>query len=184
MSTSIALLRRELGVYFVSPMAYIILTAMLFVSGLAFNGALQSAAANRLPADYLPTLFFIIWIIVLSSPLITMRLVAEEKNRGTIETLMTAPVSEAQLILAKFSAAVVFLVYLLFLTGFYPIILSMYGDVDLGAVACGYFGAVLAGAMMFSIGIFISSLCPNQITAGITSPCRSMSGSTRPRCRS
>ena len=167
MRTSFALLRRELGVYFVSPMAYLILTALLFLTSLGFNDAMARAATNLLPADYVQTLMFILWVIVIASPLITMRLVAEEKNRGTIETLMTSPVSEFQVVGAKFGAALVFLAYLLSLTLFYPIIMSMYGEIDLGAVLCGYVGIMMVGALMFSIGIFISALCENQITAGI-----------------
>ncbi len=169
MTAWFALLRRELGVYFVSPMAYIILTALLLVSGLAFVSSVERFASDKLPADYVPTLFFIVWIIVTASPLVTMRLIAEEKSRGTIEILMTAPVSEPQVVLAKFSAAVTFLLYLLLPTLVYPVILSLYGQVDLGAVACGYAGVVLVGAVVFSIGLFISSLCTSQVTAGIVS---------------
>ncbi len=162
-----ALLRRELGVYFVSPIAYIILTALLFFSGSVFASQISEAAARRLPFDYASTLAMICWVVVVGSALITMRLVAEEKNRGTLEIMLTSPVTEGQFVLAKFAAAMVLLAYLLLPTLAYVLVVSMYGQVDAGAVACGYLGVLLVGAFMFSIGIFVSSLCSSQVTSGI-----------------
>jgi ABC-2 type transport system permease protein len=167
MKNYLALTRRELGVYFVSPMAYIILTALLFVSALVFVSSMGILAANRLPVDYSPTLLAVMVIVVFSSSLITMRLIAEEKSKGTLEIILTAPVSDAAFVLAKFSAAMVLLAYLLVLTVGFLIIISRYGAVDLGAVACGYLGVFFLGAVMYSVGLFISSLCSSQITAGV-----------------
>ena len=162
-----ALLRRELGVYFVSPLAYIILTALLFISGWAFAGSVRGAVAARAPGDYQATILFINVIITLTSALITMRLIAEEKSKGTIEILLTAPVSEAQVVLGKFAATLVLLAYLLVPTLGYALILARYGSVDFGQVFCGYFGVMLLGGAIYSIGLFISSLCTSQITAGV-----------------
>jgi ABC-2 type transport system permease protein len=162
-----ALARRELGVYFVSPIAYIILTVLLFFSGLVFAYQVDLAATNRLPFDFSSTLAGICWVVVVASALITMRLVAEEKSRGTIEIMLTAPVTETQFVLAKFAAALVLLAYLLLPTVAFVLVVSMYGQVDAGAVACGYLGVLLVGAFMFSIGIFVSSLCSSQVTAGM-----------------
>ncbi len=167
MSNFLALARRELGVYFVSPMAYIILTALLVVAGLVFVFSVSAAAAERLPADYAPTLQWTCVVVALTSALVTMRTVAEEKSRGTIEIVLTAPVTEAQFVLAKFAAAMVLLSYLLAVTAGFALILSRYGQVDWGAVACGYLGVLLVGAVTYSAGIFISSLCTSQITAGV-----------------
>jgi ABC-2 type transport system permease protein len=161
-----ALLRRELGVYFVSPMAYIVLVPLLFFSGLTFHSTLVDVA-NVAPMDYRGTLQMIALMNVLVSALITMRLIAEEKNKGTLEILLTAPVSEAQVVLGKFAAAVVLMAYLILPTVGYAVIVSQYGQVDGGAVACGYFGLLLMGAVLYSIGIFISSLCSSQVTAGV-----------------
>jgi ABC-2 type transport system permease protein len=163
----LALTRRELGVYFVSPMAYIILTALLLISGLVFYTAMGNAVQQRLPVDFSGTLAFIVYIIVLTSPLVTMRLIAEEKNKGTLEIMLTAPVSDAAFVLAKFAAAMVLLAYLLVLTLGYLVIISRYGPVDYGAVACGYFGVFLVGAVIYSIGLFVSCLCGSQVTAGV-----------------
>jgi len=167
MRTFLAMTRRELGVYFVSPMAYIILTALLLLSGWVFYLSMGNALSNQLPADFSPTLSWLAYIVVLSSPLVTMRLIAEEKNKGTLEIILTAPISDAAFVLAKFAAAMVLLAYLLVLTLGYLVIISRYGLVDYGAVACGYFGVFLAGALVYSIGLFVSSLCGSQITAGV-----------------
>ncbi|HXX92216.1 MAG TPA: ABC transporter permease subunit [Planctomycetota bacterium] len=167
MSKFAALVRRELGVYFVSPTAYIILTALLFISGWVFHSSVESFVSNRLPSDYQPTLLFIEVVIVLTSALVTMRLVAEEKSRGTLEILLTSPVTEAQVVLGKFLATLVFLAFILLPTVGFAIILARYGSVDFGQVFCGYLGVMLLGAAIYSIGLFISSLCMSQITAGM-----------------
>lgn len=167
MRTFLALTRRELGVYFVSPMAYIILTALLAISGGVFYSAMGNAAAQRLPVDFSQTLAFIVYIVVLTGPLVTMRLIAEEKNKGTLEIILTAPIGDAAFVLAKFAAAMVLLAYLLVLTLGYLVIISRYGPIDPGAVTCGYFGVFLVGAVMYSIGLFVSSLCSSQVTAGV-----------------
>jgi ABC-2 type transport system permease protein len=161
------LVRRELGVYFVSPMAYVILTALLFVVGGTFVASLEGFVAARLPVDYRMTLQTLVLMVVLTSSLVTMRLVAEEKSKGTLEMILTAPISEAEFVLAKFAAALVLLVTLLLPTAGYVVIVSAYGQVDGGAVFCGYLGILLLGAVMYSIGLFISSLCVSQVTAGI-----------------
>lgn len=167
MRTFLALTRRELGVYFVSPMAYIILTALLAIAGGVFYTAMGNAASQRLPVDFAQTLAFIVYIVVLTGPLVTMRLIAEEKNKGTLEIILTAPISDAAFVLAKFAAAMVLLAYLLVLTLGYLVIISRYGLVDYGAVACGYFGVFLVGAVMYAIGLFVSALCSSQVTAGV-----------------
>lgn len=167
MRNLVALARRELGVYFVSPMAYVILTGLLFVTGLNFYYEVKAFADNRIPISYLGTLSVIVVLVILVCPLVTMRLIAEEKNRGTIELLMTSPVTETQVVLAKYLSALCFLAYLLLPTVGYAILVSRYGDVDWGAVMTGYAGVMLAGGCIFAIGIFISSLCGSQVTAGI-----------------
>ena len=167
MKTFLALTRRELGVYFVSPMAYIILTALLVISGLVFVSTMGAAAANQEPVDYRGTLQWLMMILVITTPLVTMRLIAEERKQGTLEIILTAPISDLSFVLAKFAAAMVLLGYLLVLTVGYLIIISRYGPVDAGAALCGYLGLFLVGGVLYSIGLFISSLCSNQVTAGV-----------------
>ncbi len=167
MKNFLALTRRELGVYFVSPMAYIILTVMLLLAGWLFVTSISFFATNQLALDYSPTLAAIMVIVVATSALVTMRLIAEEKSKGTLEIILTAPISDATFVLAKFAAAMVLLAYLLILTIGYLVIVSRYGKVDYGAVASGYVGVFILGAVMYSVGLFISSLCSSQITAGV-----------------
>jgi len=167
MRNFLALTRRELGVYFVSPMAYIILTALLLFTGRTFVGSMAMRAAAQAPVDYRDTLQFLVIVVILTSPLVTMRLIAEEKSKGTLEIILTAPISDAAFVLAKFVAAMTLLIYLLAPTVGYIVIVSRYGPVDVGAVVCGYLGILLLGAVLYSIGLFISSLCSSQITAGV-----------------
>ena len=162
-----ALARRELGVYFVSPMAYVILTAMLLVSGYVFVSTMADFSARRLPVDYLVTLSSISFIVVISSGLVTMRLIAEEKSRGTLEIALTAPVTETQFVLGKFAGALVQLAAQLLMTAGFVVLISRYGQIDLGAVLCGYLGVMLVGAVIYAIGLFVSSLCTSQVTAGM-----------------
>ncbi len=167
MSRLAALVRRELGVYFVSPLAYITLTALLLISAVAFYGSVKGAVAARAPGDFQGPLFAVVMVVIFSSPLVTMRLIAEETSKGTIEILLTAPVTEAQVILSKFLATIALLVFLLAPTFGYALILARYGSVDFGQVFCGYLGVLLLGGALYSLGIFVSSLCSSQITAGL-----------------
>lgn len=166
MSNLAAICRRELGVYFVSPVAYIILTFILLLAGANFTGRVSEFSAQSTPMTWEPVLMWIAFVVALSSALVTMRLLAEEKSRGTLEIMLTAPVTEFQFVAGKFLATLLLLVYLVLPTAAYPILLSPYGQVDVGALACGYLGILLVGAVVYSIGLFISSLCTSQVTAG------------------
>jgi ABC-2 type transport system permease protein len=163
----IALVRRELSAYFISPMAYIILTAMLAVSGFTFYSLMLGYAQTHQPAQMGGTLNWLVFLLTLVCPLITMRLIAEEKNRGTIETMMTAPIGEWQFVLAKYVAAVLFVAYLLLPTSFYAAFIGAYGWLDFKGMLAGYLGVMLTLGAVLSIGLFISSLASNQITAGV-----------------
>ena len=167
MTNFLALLRRELGVYFISPMAYVVLTALLGLSGAIFYASVSQFALNQAAFSFAITLNGLVWIIVVTSALITMRLIAEEKVKGTLEIILTAPVGDATFVLAKFAATMFLLAYLVIPTLGYPILISGYGPVDWGATLSGYVGVFLVGAVVYSIGLFISSLCSSQITAGI-----------------
>lgn len=161
------LARKELGTYFSSPMAYIILTFYLLLTGFFFYSNLNTYAANEMPAHYEDTFSILAFITVLVTPLITMRLLAEETNKGTIETLLSTPLSDFEIVFAKFLSSVTFYVFLLMPTLLHIIIMAKYTSVDIPSVMSGYLGLVLTAASLFSIGILISALCSNQITAGI-----------------
>ena len=157
--------KRELGSYFNSPIAYIFITVFLGLSGwLFFKGFFVVGEASlRMLFGILP------WIFLFFIPAVTMRLWAEEKKSGTMELLMTLPVTDAEAVLGKYLASLVFLVLSLALSLVIPIFVALLGDPDPGQVAGGYLGAVLMGGAFLAIGLFISSLTQNQIVAFIIS---------------
>ncbi|MFW6148041.1 MAG: ABC transporter permease subunit [Thermodesulfobacteriota bacterium] len=157
------ILKKELGVYFVSPIAYIVISIFLLVTGWFFFSAffLFNQADLRGFFGLLPvTLSFLI-------PAITMRLFSEELNVGSYEILLTLPVTSVDVILGKFLASVAFIGAMLLPTLAYPISVSFLGRLDWGPVAGGYIGALLLGAAFSGVGLFVSSLTKNQIIAFI-----------------
>jgi ABC-2 type transport system permease protein len=155
--------RKEFKSYFVSPIAYIVISIFLLVTGWFFFSIffLYGQANLRNFFALLPIIFsFVI-------PAITMRLFSEEFNIGSYEILLTLPVTFWDVVLGKFLAGVGFLVCILIPTVAYPITVSFLGQLDWGPVLGGYMGAVLLGATFTAIGLFASSLTRNQITAFI-----------------
>ena len=155
--------KKEFGVYFVSPIAYIVISIFLLVTGWFFFSAffLFNQANLRGFFGLLPiTLAFLI-------PAITMRLFSEELNVGSYEILLTLPVTSLEVILGKFLASVAFIAAMLVPTIAYPITVSFLGQLDWGPVAGGYTGVLLLGAAFSAIGLFVSSLTRNQIIAFI-----------------
>ncbi len=155
--------RKEFNSYFVSPIAYIVISIFLLVTGWFFFSTffLFNQASLRNFFELLPIIFsFVV-------PAITMRLFSEEFNIGSYEILMTMPVTFWDAVLGKFLAGVAFLVCMLIPTVSYPITVSFLGQLDWGPVLGGYIGAILLGGAFTSIGLFASSLTRNQITAFI-----------------
>ena len=155
--------RKEFRSYFVSPIAYIVISIFLLVTGWFFFATffLFGQATLRNFFSLLPIVFsFVI-------PAVTMRLVAEELNVGSYEILMTMPVTFTDVVIGKFLAAVAFVVAMLIPTLAYPITVSTVGQLDWGPVVGGYIGAVLLGSAFCAIGLFASTLTRNQIIAFI-----------------
>ncbi len=155
--------KKELKSYFDSPVAYIVITIFLLISGWFFFNDLflVNEASVR-------NLFSIIpFIFMFFVPAITMRQISEEKKSGTIEILVTLPVKDYQIVLGKFLAGLTLLGVALALTWVYVLILSALGNVDFGSAAAGYLGLILLGAAYLSVGLFTSSLTQNQIVAFI-----------------
>ena len=169
MKTTFALYRREMGVYFVSPMAYIILTGIMLIFGLDFWSRTRFATMMNAPFIFSQALFSVAGLMIFVAPLVTMRLIAEEKGRGTFETLMTSPVTELQVVLAKYGATVTFVLFLLLPTVAHAILASKYGTIDVTEVCSGYIGLFLTTASLLAIGLFVSSVCNSQVTAGVIS---------------
>jgi ABC-2 type transport system permease protein len=174
MQAFVTLVRRELGGYFVSMTGYVLISATLLLLGASF--ALLAKLLNTDPADVpLTELFYkaqFFWLVLLLvSPLITMRTFAQEKHTGTFETLMTTPVGDLQVVLAKFTG--VFLFYLLLWAPLwsYPWILHRFtGDaalLDWGPMGTTYLGIALFGAAYMAMGCFASALTRSQIIAAM-----------------
>ncbi len=154
---------KEFKDYFISPVAYIVISLFLIVTGWFFFSTffIYGRADLRDFFALLPMTFsFFI-------PAVTMRMFAEEKNVGSYESLLTMPVSFTHIALGKFFAASAFAAAMLLPTLSYPLFISFIGDVDLGPVVGGYLGAILLGGAYCSIGLFASALTRNQIIAFI-----------------
>jgi ABC-2 type transport system permease protein len=154
---------KEFKGYFISPIAYIVISLFLILSGWFFFSTffLINQAELRGFFSLLPVTFsFII-------PAVTMRLFSEEFNTGSFELLLTMPVTPVNIILGKFLAASAFVVLMLIPTLSYGIFISFIGDLDMGPWIGGYIGAILLGAAFSAIGLFASSLTRNQIIAFI-----------------
>ncbi len=160
--------RRELGAIFVQPIAYVFMAAMSLITGAIFaqqisflaQGAQGAPAPNV--ADSLSTFAF---LGVFAIPAITMRLVSEERQSGTVELLMTMPITDGQVILGKFLAALILYVATTALTLIYPLVLLRFGNPDVGPMLTTYLMVVLWGSALISIGIFASTISTNQINA-------------------
>ena len=155
--------RREFRHYFVTPIAYIVISIFLILTGWFFFSTffLYSQAELRNFFSLLPLIFsFIV-------PTITMRLFSEEYNVGSYEILVTMPVTDRDIILGKFFAALAFIAVMLLPTLSYAISVSLLGDLDWGPVIGGYVGALLLGAAFSAVGLFASALTKNQIIAFI-----------------
>lgn len=155
--------KREFKSYFVSPIAYIVISIFLLVTGWFFFSGffLYNQASLRSFFGLLP---FVLSFIV---PAVTMRLFSEELNVGTYETLLTMPVTFQDVVMGKFTAALIFIGVMLIPTLSYPVFISFIGRIDWGPVIGGYIGAILLGAAFSSVGLFASSLTRNQIIAFI-----------------
>jgi ABC-2 type transport system permease protein len=171
MRAFLAILKREFLAYFVSPLAYVVLTAFLLVNGVVFWLILLFLNSPDAPRNAFMSLFFtsvFYWIfMILVSSIISMRLLSEERKSGSIEALLTAPVSEATVVLGKFAGGWCFFMFLWLPTVLYPLLLARYGALDWGPVAAGYLGIALIGALFISAGTFASALTKNQIVAAV-----------------
>ena len=157
MSGSLAVFRRELRAYFFSPLAYVILAFFLVVQGYYFSLIVAFLSDPRASAGKPLELFFgqtiFTWLVLLfCGTFLTMRLISEELRSGTIETLMTAPVTETQVVLGKYFAALVFYLFLWAPTLLYVAIVRAHTPVDWGPIAAAYIGIFGIGALFLSVG--------------------------------
>lgn len=160
----IVLARRELAGYFFSPMAYVIGALFLLTSGLWFFHKIFIPGGE---ASLRPLFESMAYIMIFAVPLLTMRLISDEVRSGTIETLMTAPVTDTEVILGKFLGVMGFYVALLAGTVVFLVLMIVYGQPDPGVALVGYLGMLLLGAAFVAVGVFTSTLTRYQMVAAI-----------------
>jgi len=158
-----AIFRREFAGYFDSPLAYIVIPAFLGLVGgfsLFFQDVFSTGVASLRTVFFWSAVFYLLLI-----PAVTMRLFAEERRTGSLELLVTMPVTEAEMVLGKFLAALALMTLALALTITYPITMGTLGNLDTGPVLGGYLGMFLLGAAFTAIGTAASTITRNQVVA-------------------
>ncbi len=188
MRNIIAIYRRELNSYFVSPIAYIVIGVFLAIIGLVFYfaifpGAIDESVQIRMQAmqqgqsgDYDVPFVLIIQLMGFAAtlslfmvPMLTMGSYAEERKRGTMEMLMTSPITEGQIVLGKFFVGLTLYALLIAPTLLFHVFLAKYSEPSFPwrIMWSAYLGFLLLGAVLIAIGLLISSLTENQIVAGV-----------------
>jgi ABC-2 type transport system permease protein len=158
---------KEFRSYLTSPMAYIIACIFLALCGVFFVYYLASNNYNDTSLTGFTqygSMFLLLFAAVL-----TMRSLAEEKKLGTWELMLTSPVRDTEVILGKFLGGMGIMAGMLILTLYFPFLLIIFGDPDIGPIWTSYLGLILLGSAAFSVGIFASSLTSNQIVAAVVS---------------
>ena len=173
----LTLLRRELGAFFLSPVGYVIISAVTLILGLTYNVLMTDLVGGEPQDRPITEMFYatyIFWLVVmLITPVITMRLFALEKYSGTFETLMTTPVKDLQVVVSKFTAAIIF-----YMVTWLPMLACLFivrhfanehEVLDAGMIGGTYLGIFLVGCLFLSLGCFASSLTRNQVAAAMVS---------------
>lgn len=160
---TLSIAKREFRSYFNSPIAYIVISVFLLLSGWFFFTPLFLLGRSTLRGffSFTPILF------IMFIPAITMRLIAEEVKTGTLEWLTSLPLRDSEVVLGKFLAALGLIAVALAMTIPYPISVDMIGALDWGPVIGGYVGLLLLAGAFLAVGLFASSLTENQIVAFI-----------------
>src|SRR5208337_4202957 len=165
MTRATTIARRELTSYFYSPIAYVAMSVFLIACAFTFWDDFQPGEIAGMR-----NLFnWMVWLMVSIIPLLSMGLLAQEWATGTIETLMTAPVVETDVVMGKFLGSFAFFLVMLAPTLLYVAVLAAYANpaIDFGPIRSGYLGIVLVGGLFISIGLFCSSLTRSQIVAAV-----------------
>lgn len=165
MSKIIALAKKELQDYFSSPIAYLILIAMLSLFNIFFYLIISQNREVSLRETFQVMEFMFIFLV----PLLTMKLFSEEKFTGTMEFLLTAPLTANMIVLGKYLGIMIFFSLLIGMTVIYYLIVEYYGNPDPFSILSGYIGIWLEGAFFIAIGLLTSSWTHNQIIAAMMS---------------
>lgn len=164
MNRAFVIARRELTSYFISPVGYVALMLFLVLTGILFLRDFEPGkpAAMRTVFDWM------VWVLVIVVPVLSMGLLSQEWSSGTIEPLMTSPVGEAEVILGKFAGGLAFFGILLAPTLLYVVVLTIFARPDYGPIFSGYVGIVLVGSLFLAVGLFCSSLTRSQVVAAVS----------------
>lgn len=183
-----AIYRKEMNHYFVSPVAYIVVCVFLILSAIFFNSLVREIIQYSLEAGYegmqmggappsidVPSMILRAFlsllgtIVLFLTPLLTMGVYSEERKRGTMELLMTSPITDADIVLGKFLASFSLLVIMLLPTVFYVMYTFAHSEptAPWRIIAGGYLGVLLLGGMLLALGSFLSSLTENQIISAV-----------------
>ena len=186
MRNVLTIIGKELRLYFVSPIAYVVLTGFLLLGGWFFFNLLSrfnlmlslytqfqggAAAANQLNLNEFviaPLMHNLAVVLVILVPMITMRAYAEEKKGGTYELLLTSPLRTGEIVLGKFLASFLFVCIMIGLTAIYPVILLVFGNPEIGVMVAGYLGLLLLATAFVAVGLLTSSFTENQIIAAVS----------------
>lgn len=181
------ILTKEIRSYFNSPVAFVVITIFLVLTGnffynifasfstISFQAQTNPMAASQYGAlnvtEYVIRPFFgvVSTVMLIMLPMLTMRVFSEEKKSGTMELLLTYPVRDAEAILGKFAGCMGIFSIMLFLSLPCVILVEFFGDPEWGVIASGYLGLFLMGSAFISLGVFMSSLTENQIVAAVLS---------------
>jgi ABC-2 type transport system permease protein len=159
--------KREYNQYFTSPIAYAVGLMIMAILGFIFYSNILGAVYNQ----YAPTVSIVtnplVSLFLFTTPAITMRVIADELKQGTMETLLTAPIRDGELVIGKWLGAVLFALTILAFTLIYPLILNsiISPGIDQGLMISQYIGLILLISTFLAIGVFVSSLFQNQIAA-------------------
>ena len=175
MKKTLVVARKELAGYFISPVAYVIGAVFLAGTAFVFFFGLDLLDVPIFPAvlragntaSLRPLFEAMAYIMIFAGPILTMRLMSDEFHSGTIETLMTAPVTDTQVVLGKFFGVMGFYTALLATTVVFLLVMAGYGRPDAGVAVMGYLGMLLLGAAFLAVGLFASTLTDYQIVAAI-----------------
>ena len=188
MRNVLTIVGKEMRSYFVSPVAYVVLTGFLLLGGwfffnllsrfnlllslyTQFQGQGGAGAADQLNLnDFViaPLMNNLSIILVILVPMITMRAFAEEKKGGTYELLLTSPLRTGEIVLGKFVASVLFICIMIGLTAIYPLLLWWFGNPEIGVMVSGYVGLLMMATAFVAVGLFTSSVTENQIIAAVS----------------
>jgi ABC-2 type transport system permease protein len=171
MNATLLIARRELASYLRTMTGYVIAAIVLLIDGLLFQ-AFVLGGTDKLSSDVLSNFFYISsGTTMIASVFISMRLLAEERQTGTLVLLTSSPVHDWEIVLGKFLSAFVFLALMTLATVYMPALIFVNGKVSLGHMVAGYLGLLLLGSASLAIGTFGSALARTQVLAAIFSGC-------------